>query len=84
MGLFKLTIEKAEKKFGLEFRGRDIVMIGDSVRDVECGKKFSAMTIAVATGLHSYRELEMSKPDYIFNSLKDYSKIVEIVSQNNL
>ncbi len=82
-GLFKLTIKKAEKKLGIKLKSSDIVMIGDSVRDVECGKKFSAITIAIASGHHSYRDLENSKPDYILNSLKDYKKIVEIISQNN-
>ena len=81
--LFRLSMEKAEKKLGVKFRGRDIAMIGDSVRDVECGKEFSAMTIAVATGPHNHHDLELSKPDYIFNSLREYEKIVKIVSQNN-
>ena len=51
--MVKLAIGKAAALTGREFRDKDIVIIGDSVRDIECGKIFNALTIAVATGFHN-------------------------------
>jgi len=77
--LGKLAVSKAEKLIGRKFKGKDIVIIGDSVRDIDCGKQLNAITIAVATGFHSETELMSHKPDYLFKNLEEYSKVVEIV-----
>jgi phosphoglycolate phosphatase len=75
--MVKLAINKAEKATGRKFRDKNIVIIGDSVRDIECGKSLGALTIAVATGFHSRKELLKAGPDYLFDNLKDYRKVLE-------
>ena len=82
-GLIKLAIEKAQRVTGREFRGKDVIVIGDSIRDVDAGKKLNAMTISVATGFHSVEELKKHHPDYIFKSLKNYVKIINLVTSAN-
>jgi phosphoglycolate phosphatase len=77
--MVELAINKAEKSTGREFRGKNIVVIGDSVRDVECGKLFGALTIAVATGFHSKEELLKVEPDYLFDNLEDYRKVIKAI-----
>jgi phosphoglycolate phosphatase len=77
--MVRLAINKAEKSTGRQFRDKNIVIIGDSVRDVECGKLFSALTIAVATGFHSKEELLKVGPDYLFDNLKDYRKVLKAI-----
>ncbi len=77
--MVKLAIEKAEKLTGQEFKGKNVVIIGDSVRDIECGKLFNALTIAVATGFHSQVQLSTAGPDYLFENLRDYRKVLEAV-----
>ncbi len=74
--MVRLAIAKAESLTGKKFKNKDIVIIGDSVRDIECGKQFNALTIAVATGFHSAEELSKLKPDYLFKDLRDYKKIL--------
>jgi phosphoglycolate phosphatase len=69
--MVRQAIAEARKMTGRRFRGKDIVIIGDSVRDIDCGKEFNALTIAVATGFHSREELEKRAPDYLFNDLTD-------------
>jgi hypothetical protein len=49
------------------------------VRDVECGKQLNALTIAVATGFHSEEELLSKKPDYLFENLENYWKVLKII-----
>jgi len=75
----RLAIKKAEQLTGARFKGKDIVIIGDSVRDVECGKQLNALTIAVATGFHSEQELLSKKPDYLFENLDNYQKVLNII-----
>ncbi|MBI4282938.1 MAG: HAD family hydrolase [Chloroflexi bacterium] len=75
------AIEKAEQLTGHKFRDKDIVIIGDSLRDIECGKQFNALTIAVATGFHSRVQLSAAGPDYLFASLKDYRRVLKAVEQ---
>jgi phosphoglycolate phosphatase len=75
----KLAINKAEKSTGWESENKDIVIIGDSVRDIECGRLLSALTIAVATGFHSKEELLKAAPDYLFDNPKDYSKVLKAI-----
>jgi phosphoglycolate phosphatase len=77
--LAKMAIKKAEQLTGDRFKGKDVVIVGDSVRDVECGKQLNALTIAVATGFHSEEELLSKKPDYLFKNLEDYSKVLKII-----
>lgn len=77
----RLAIKKAEKLTGVRFNGKDVVIVGDSVRDVECGKQLNALTIAVATGFHSEKELLSKKPDYLFKNLENYWKVLEIIEE---
>jgi len=75
----RLAIKKADQLTGARFEGKDVVIIGDSIRDVECGKKLNALTIAVATGFHSEEELISRRPDYMFKDLKDYRKVLKTI-----
>jgi phosphoglycolate phosphatase len=75
----RLAVKRAESLTGSKFRGKDVVIVGDSIRDIECGKEIKALTIAVATGSHSKEELRKRKPDHLFGSLKDYKQILKAI-----
>jgi phosphoglycolate phosphatase len=77
--MVRLAVEKAEKLTGYKFRGKSVVIIGDSIRDIECGKLFHALTIAVATGFHSRVQLSAAGADYLFDNLKDYKKVLKAI-----
>ncbi len=79
--LAQMAIEKAEQLSGHLFEGKDVVIVGDSVRDLECGKQLNAITIAVATGFHSEEELASKKPDYLFKNLEDYRQVLKIIDE---
>jgi phosphoglycolate phosphatase len=78
-GMIQLAINRAKKITGKEFQGKEIVIIGDSVRDIDSGKAFQALTIAVATGFHTPEELMKHQPDFLFPSLKDYLQVIEAI-----
>ncbi len=70
--LAKLVFAKAKKQFHQRFTGQNIVVIGDTVHDIRCGKAIGAATIAVTTGLHGSREpLAAEKPDLLVDSLME-------------
>jgi len=79
--MIRLAIAEAKKLTGQRFEGKNLVIIGDSVRDVECGKAFGALIIAVATGVHSQEELREAGADYVFGNLRDYRKVLQAIDR---
>jgi len=79
VGMVRLAVEKAESITGKKFRGKEVVIIGDSLRDVESVKQLNAKIIAVATGFHSEEELSARKPDYLFRDLRRYRKVLQAI-----
>ena len=77
--MVKQAIKQAGEFSAKEFSGKDIVIVGDSLRDVKCGRRFGALTIAVATGAHSREQLAQEGPDYILEDLSDYRRVLEII-----
>ncbi|MBS3815714.1 MAG: HAD family hydrolase [Hadesarchaea archaeon] len=76
--LVELAIKKAKNKFKKKFSDEEIVIIGDSIHDIESGKPFDALTIVVTTGFHSEEELLEYSPDYLFQDLTE-PEILEIL-----
>ena len=76
--LVGLAIAEAGRKFGTKFFGKDVVIVGDSIHDIECGKPHGSLTIAVVTGFYSKEELMKHSPDYLFTNLTD-SEILKVL-----
>lgn len=49
----------------------EMLVIGDTVHDVECGKHSGALTLAVGTGWTPPEELRARTPDLYFDTLED-------------
>ena len=54
----------------------DVVVIGDTPRDVQCARHIGAKAIAVLTGWNSREELEASQPDELFEDLTDTNDVL--------
>lgn len=67
---------RAREKHGREFVAARIDVIGDTPRDIECGKAFGARTIAVATGSWPCEKLLEHHPDFAFNDLSDVDNVI--------
>ncbi len=80
--MVRKAIEQAGKMNSRIFQGRDVVVIGDSIRDVECGKEVKALMISVATGFHSRLQLQEEGADFVFDNLTDYRKIADIIKNS--
>jgi len=66
-----IAIARAKELSGHRFRGREVVIIGDSIYDVRCGAPHSATTIAIASGKTSAELLRAENPHYFFASAED-------------
>jgi len=67
---------RAEEKHGRAFSASEIDVIGDTPRDIACGKSFGARTIAVATGTWSRDDLAKYQPDFLIEDLSDVESII--------
>jgi phosphoglycolate phosphatase len=75
LGSFAVT--RAKEKHGREFSATEIDVIGDTPRDITCGKAFGARTIAVATGTYSREELAEHQPDFLIDDLSDVDRVID-------
>lgn len=72
-----VAIERARSFYGFDRAGDVAVIIGDTPRDVECGKVHGARTVAVATGKVSLDRLRETEPDALLEGLEDLDRTLE-------
>jgi len=76
-----IAVERAHAHSGRSFEGKSVVIVGDSVHDVACGRSLGVRAVAVATGITSVERLAAERPDAIFENFGDteraFSAIVE-------
>ncbi|MFQ5863839.1 MAG: HAD family hydrolase [bacterium] len=77
-----IAVRRFEVKTGVSIRAENVFIVGDTPLDVACAKPFGAKSIAVATGLFSFEELEKTQPDYLFTDFADYQNFLKIFSEN--
>src|SRR5438132_12663321 len=68
--------DRAKEKHGREFSSEEIDVIGDTPRDIACGKALGARTIAVATGTWSREKLAQHDPDFLIDDLSDVDRLI--------
>jgi phosphoglycolate phosphatase len=75
--LGKFAKARALERHGEEFPSERIFVIGDTPRDIECGRAIGARTIAIATGQFCSDELAAHRPDFLFEDLSDTAKVIK-------
>jgi len=75
----EIAATRAAQRYGREFRGNDIVVIGDTPFDIACGRAFGTRTIAIATGPFSMDDLAAHNPDAVFASLTDTNAVMAAI-----
>ncbi len=71
-----IAARRAEELVGRPFRGKEIVIIGDTPNDVACGRPIGVKAIAVATGTVAIEDLQACEPDFCFVDLADTPKVL--------
>jgi len=70
---------RAREVLGLDLRGRDLVVVGDTPADIECSRAVDASAIAVATGRYSVDELAAHEPLAVFATLADTAAVTRVI-----
>jgi phosphoglycolate phosphatase len=66
--------QRAEAKFQAPFN--ELFVIGDTPRDIACGKLANAIVVAVATGRYCKESLAAHQPDYLFDDLHETKTVL--------
>jgi phosphoglycolate phosphatase len=66
-----VAVGRAREVTGGDFPPASVVVIGDSVHDVGCGRSLGARTIAVATGPTPAEKLAAERPHALFSDFSD-------------
>jgi phosphoglycolate phosphatase-like HAD superfamily hydrolase len=65
--------DRARKLLSVDLAGDQILVIGDTPRDIACAKAIGARSLAVATGVYSVAELREHAPTYAVDTLEQLS-----------
>jgi len=76
-----IALERAQGH-GHAFEGREVLIIGDTPRDVSCARAVGASCLAVATGSHSAAELEDAGATYVFADLGNTPAVIACLEQH--
>ena len=83
----QIAIERALGFWGVQYEGQQVVVVGDSEKDIHCGRHAGAYCIAVATGVTPKAVLASEKPDLLLDNLADTDAILgaieELLSRNS-
>ena len=65
--------DRGIKKLGPNLKADEILVVGDTVHDIECGKSIGAKVLAVGTGNIPLDQLEAHQPTYVVPDLTKIS-----------
>lgn len=76
----QMAVERVHQELGLRFEGKQIVIIGDTIHDVNCGKSIGVRSIAVGTGRNvPTEELLSQDPDFYFKDLSETFEVLQAI-----
>jgi len=70
---------RARAELGVHLEGEDLVVIGDTPADVECGRSLGVRAIGVATGAYTVDELLRCGAYAAFETLADTDRVVSAI-----
>ena len=74
-----IAVARAKERTGIGFHGKDIVIVGDTVHDVSCGRHLGVTAVAVTTGPASRDELQAEGADLVVDSLAPTEALLEVI-----
>ena len=77
--LLQLAIHRAARTYGLKPGRNGLVVVGDSVRDIEAGKAVGARVVAVATGVQPPDLLAQHDPEVVLPNLEDLQVALDAI-----
>jgi len=78
--ILQLALKRAEKIHN-KINPKNCIIVGDTPRDMQAGKKIGTLTVGVATGDFTIEELKDAGADHVLKSLKEKEKLVKIIRE---
>lgn len=74
-----IALSRAAETWGVRFDTDRVFVVGDTPRDVHCGKHHGTRTVAVATGHFDREQLEAAGADVVFEDFSEVPAVLEIL-----
>ena len=74
-----VALRRARETWGVDFHPREVMVVGDTPRDVACGKVAGLMTVAVATGHYGAESLRATGADHVLESFDDIDATLAVL-----
>ena len=72
-----VAVQRARERAGVDFRGRSVIVIGDTPSDVTCGRALGVRAVAVATGRHDADTLLRAGAERVFADFADTETVLD-------
>lgn len=70
------ALEAVREQWDPQLEASEVLVLGDTPFDIECGRSIGARTLGVATGYSKREELKQSQPDFFYEDLSDGAEIL--------
>lgn len=77
--LLPVAIERFERLYQQKIEFYNCILIGDTPRDIECGKIYGAKCVGVATGPYPIDKLIQAGANYVVKDLTDYKGLLQFI-----
>lgn len=75
--LVPIAMDRARARFGTPFHPADTIVLGDTEKDIDCGRHSGCKTVAVSTGSIAADVLKAETPDLFFENFSDTGRVVD-------
>lgn len=75
-----VALQRAREAWGVTFPVEEVIVVGDTPRDVQCGQAAGVRTLAVATGHHGAGDLREAGADWVVEDFGDTGAVVELLA----
>jgi phosphoglycolate phosphatase-like HAD superfamily hydrolase len=72
-----IALQRAAEYYEIDFLPENVWIIGDTPKDIECGKVNQCKTIALTTGGYSETELMSHQPEMVIKDLADWQSMLK-------
>jgi phosphoglycolate phosphatase len=77
--LVELAMKRYEELKGEKLQPQEVVVIGDTPKDVACAQAHGCVAFAVATGRWSVEQLRATRADIVVDNLGDATRLLELL-----
>ena len=75
-----IAVKRALERTGVDFGGKNVVVIGDTPSDVRCGQAIGVFALGVCTGRHDRDSLLQEGADEVLEDLSDTARVLDILT----